>query len=116
VFGWHDKVDVPGGRGTARLLAKCKGCGRQFNVDICTLPSDFVYKSSGEWARVATIECRGGATPMKFEFGDGFSVSGPKTAWHDQDLSDDWAEFDEEAGESVSVMDCEARFEASSRK
>lgn len=42
---------------------------------------------------------------------DGFvveSVSGHR--FEDVDLSDDWADFDEKAGDSVSIMNLEWRF------
>jgi hypothetical protein len=116
VFGWDDQVEVPGGKGTARLLAKCKECNRQFNVDIISMPSAFRYTRSGEWTLVATLECRGGATPVAFEVGDGYSVAGPKAVWRDQDLSEDWAEFDEDAGESVSVLSPAAKFEPCAKR
>lgn len=116
-FSWVDSVDVPGGKGSAKFLAKCKGCGRQYNVDITSTVGDFVYAAehSGSWQRVATLECRGGVFPSSFEISDGYSIVGPTETWDDQDLGDDWAEFDEEGDASVSVLLVEARFEATGR-
>lgn len=118
VFGWHDEVEVPGGKGIARVLAKCKGCNRQYNVDIISKKSDFNYTlaQSGEWGHVATLECRGGAAPVSFEAGDGFFISGSKTAWHNQDLSEDWADYDEKADESVSILAFTSKFQVSAKK
>ena len=118
VFSWTDSVEVPGGKGSAKFLAKCKGCSRPYNVDIASTAADFVYTAehSGAWRRVASVECRGGVNPVAFEIGDGYKVTGPKAEWCNQDLGDDWAEFDEEADTSVSILSVESRFELAGRK
>ena len=42
---------------------------------------------------------------------DGFLVESPSgQRWEDVDLSEDWAEYDEKLGDSVSIMELEYRF------
>ena len=42
---------------------------------------------------------------------DGFLVESPSgQRWEDVDLSEDWAEYDEKLGDSVSIMELEHRF------
>ncbi len=42
---------------------------------------------------------------------DGFLVESPSgQRWQDVDLSEDWAEYDEKLGDSVSIMELEHRF------
>jgi hypothetical protein len=119
VFSRSDSAEVPGGRGEANLVAKCKGCGRQYNVEIVSSVAEAVYTadSSGKFARVASIECRGGITPVALEPGDGWTLVGNSGhAWSDQDLTEDWSEYDEDSAESLTLLTFQAKFEASKKR
>jgi Eukaryotic protein of unknown function (DUF866) len=106
--------EVPGGRGEAHFVAKTKCCGREYNVSVITSTTGVVdgEKLNGrDFSVVATLEVRGGAVPVGLEPGDGWTVQGPSQTFSDQHLGEDLAEYDEEAGESVSLMTFKSRFE-----
>jgi hypothetical protein len=111
VIAWEDEVDVPGGKGTAHLLQKCKNCAAVGNASIVSAREAGVYTAADAEGRapktVATLECRGALVPSAAEAGPGWVVVGPSGAqWPDVNLDDgEFAEYDEPADASITVMD-----------
>lgn len=109
VFTWEDEVEVPGGKGTANLTQSCKNCKAPCSVSIMSKRSDAVYTAeeaeAGKSKTIATIECRG-VTPCDAECGPGWVVTGPSgIKWDDVSLDEEFAEFDEGADASITVLD-----------
>lgn len=91
------------------LTQACKNCKAPCSVSIASTRADGVYTAAsaeaGKAAAVATIECRG-AVPVAAQPGPGWTVAGPSGAtWDDVSLDDEFAEFDEGADASVTVLD-----------
>ena len=56
-----EEVEMPGGKGTANVVVKCKLCARQYSISIMeqsVLP--YNYDDSGTFKTIASFECRGG--------------------------------------------------------
>ena len=111
VFAATDSEPVPGGRGEATLVQKCKSCSSVFSLDV--LPSPFkagVSGLTGEEAEAgkavpfAAFECRG-CEPEAFEVSDGWCVEGPSGhTWKDVSLvGEEFCEYDDASDVSVTV-------------
>ena len=78
------------------------------------VPRDLTEDDSGNWAPILAMECRG-LEPYAFHpMGDEFVVtsSGGKAFTEDVDLSEgDWADYDEENDEAVSLSEIEFKIE-----
>lgn len=90
---------------TKTALKKKKGVAvRDYNAD-----------DSGNWVPILAIECRGLEPTEFFPIGGEFTVksNGGKEFSDDVDLSEgDWAEYDEENDEPVSLSEIEFKLEA----
>jgi hypothetical protein len=111
VFTADDVHDMPGGRGAANLVATCKHCKAPFSADVVKPPGSAraaaaEYTTSGKPARICRLEARGAAPTEAQLSPEGVTVTGPSGAtWDDVDIGgeDGWCEYDEAAGESVTV-------------
>lgn len=70
----------------------------------------FIQTASTNSFIAVGFECRG-LEPIKWAPGAGFDVISSTQTFEDVDLSDDWADFDEEASESVGIYNLEYKFE-----
>ena len=109
VFGWDDAAEVPGGKGAAHLVQACRHCKAPCSVSIVSKRGDARYTAAdaeaGRAVAVATLECRG-AVPAEAQCGPGWVVAGPSgETWGDVSLDDEFSEYDEAAGVSVTVLD-----------
>ncbi|KJE97752.1 hypothetical protein CAOG_07855 [Capsaspora owczarzaki ATCC 30864] len=111
-FSLQDEADIPGGRGVANFVAKCKLCSRDFSIEIIK-GSIVPYKSSSNngFATIASFECRG-VELTGFEPASGWTVVAEETGttFTDVDLSEEFAEYDEKASEPVGISSLESRF------
>ncbi|KAI8812999.1 hypothetical protein BJ742DRAFT_672978 [Cladochytrium replicatum] len=97
---------------TANLVMKCKFCKVESTANI-ELPTQRPYtaEDSGKFAPWVVIEARG-IEPMEYAIQDLCTAEGVDsgTVFSDIDLSSgDWAEYDEKAGNSVSILDIETK-------
>ena len=110
MFNASDAVLVPGGRGTAALVQKCKDCSSVFSCDVLSKPGGGLSADDAGGAPFAVFECRG-CEPERFEAGGGWTVEGPSQSWRDVNLdTDDWCEYDEAAQVSVAVSELRGTF------
>ena len=127
-FDLQEKLDVPGGKGECNLLQSCKECKRQGNISIdekviiYTLHPGklashiFIQVGYGtytnedsDYVTMITLDCRGWNV-AEWVLRDGFVAKGTcDTVFYNVDLSDDFAEYDEETEESVSIMSASTR-------
>ena len=123
-FNLVEKQQIQGSRGTASYIAKCKGCERSGNIDFIEGSLGQYNDQNGQWQTVAKFECRG-MEPCEFFPGTGFSalssasdtVFGTQGGRDPMDLDEgDWADYDEDADESVAIYEFSSQFVTSSKK
>ena len=75
-------------------------------------PRPISGNDSGEYVPLVGFECRG-LEPYAWHPQDGYTVTsaGGSATFEDVDLSDDWADYDDEADQSVGVYGVEYKFE-----
>ncbi|CAI5452636.1 unnamed protein product [Caenorhabditis angaria] len=109
----NELQEIPGSRGEANIVEKCKLCGRSNTLTI--LPETFkTYKleNNEKWQFLVVFDCRG-IEPVDFDPRNDWLATGSEsgTAFEDIDLTEkSWADYDEKAGESVEIQDFECRF------
>ena len=65
----------------------------------------------GQWVPFAAFDCRG-LEPIAFHPRDGFEVTSTGGAtFTNVDLSEEWADYDEDNDHSISILGLEAKFE-----
>lgn len=95
-----EDIEIEGSRGTANFVMKWKESKRQCNV---TLTAIETWNSDSNDDPLAVFECRN-CEIVDWHPADGFAVTSSEgTEFEDVDLSDDWADYDEEADCSVSI-------------
>ncbi|PAV70739.1 hypothetical protein WR25_05372 [Diploscapter pachys] len=125
----NEILDIPGSRGEANLVEKCKLCGRQNTLSIVE-DSYGTYKAeqNEKWQPMVTFDCRG-VEPCDFDPRNDWVAEGTETGtpFNDIDLtekvvknlvikglirwySQSWADYDEKASESTEIQDWEIRF------
>ncbi|CAI2164069.1 16973_t:CDS:2 [Funneliformis geosporum] len=99
-----DQNEIPGSRGKANLVMRCKFCKRESSAQFDPSPvKPYTIESSGNFAQMITIECRG-LELIDFE-------PRARTKFEDIDLTDgDWAEYDEKGGIPVGISEVQAKF------
>ena len=69
-----------------------------------------VYSKSGEYAPIVEFECRG-VKPIEYDVRAGWTATHPKSGKvFSVDLSDDFADYDDDEGEPVGVYRFEYQF------
>ncbi|CAB4488247.1 DUF866-domain-containing protein [Rhizophagus irregularis] len=105
--------ELPGSRGTANFLMRCKFCKRESSAQFDTSPiKPYTIENNGSFAKIAIIECRG-IELIDFEPRAGFKAVGIKsgTVFEDIDLTEgDWAEYDEKGGVPVGISEIKSEF------
>ncbi|KRX89544.1 UPF0587 protein F46B6.12 [Trichinella pseudospiralis] len=91
---WHriykeEKFDIPGSRGEANFVRKCKVCGKVGSIDIVDGSISAYDTELGKaWQKVVMFECRG-VKPVDFEPGEGWIVTAMTGARYENvDLSE----------------------------
>ncbi|XGW04642.1 hypothetical protein V3C99_015660 [Haemonchus contortus] len=110
----NEVLEVPGSRGEANLVEKCKLCNR---VNTVAIVQDSIGKYDAadhneEWQPMIQLDCRG-LEPIDFDPRMGWTAVGTEsgTVFEDIDLSEKaWADYDEKAGEATEISDIEVRF------
>ncbi|KRZ20796.1 UPF0587 protein F46B6.12 [Trichinella pseudospiralis] len=114
---WHriykeEKFDIPGSRGEANFVRKCKVCGKVGSIDIVDGSISAYDTELGKaWQKVVMFECRG-VKPVDFEPGEGWIVTAMTGARYENvDLSEKtWVEYDENTSNAVTIDDINYRF------
>ncbi|KAJ2140125.1 hypothetical protein IW136_002731 [Coemansia sp. RSA 678] len=100
---------ISGSRGEANLVMSCKFCKRESSASISGPPQP--YTKNGEFATVTQIECRG-IDPVAFEPRGEWKAKGAESNSRFTFSLDEneWYDYDDDAGETVSVSNIEAQF------
>ncbi|EEA28886.1 hypothetical protein EYB25_000201 [Talaromyces marneffei] len=108
-FNRYEKHDIPGSRGEANFVWKCKLCGKTHSASITAGPNAYQIPENpkNKTQKIIELDCRGlEFTEFKAE-GD-WEAKGAETttSFAGIDLSEgEWYDYDEKAGEEVSVKD-----------
>ena len=108
-FNLVDKEAIPGSRGEANFILKCKFCDRVGNVEYID-NSIKVYDKNEQFQTIASFECRN-LELIKFESSANWKATGTEgdgeTEFDDIDLANepDWAGFDEDGDCAVGIYD-----------
>ncbi|KAI5287529.1 hypothetical protein KEM52_001553 [Ascosphaera acerosa] len=103
----QDTDEVPGSRGEANLVWKCRGCGSVHHASIKEAPTSFDATSADQTQKIVELDCRG-LTPLEFVAEGEWTAKGTEsgTAFASIELQDgEWYEYDEKAGQEVSITD-----------
>ncbi|WKY13286.1 hypothetical protein Q1695_004250 [Nippostrongylus brasiliensis] len=110
----NEVLEVPGSRGEANLVEKCKLCNRVNTVAIVegSIGKYNAAEHNEEWQPMIQLDCRG-LEPIEFDPRMGWTAVGTEsgTVFEDIDLSEKvWADYDEKAAEATEINDFEVRF------
>ena len=129
----REKFDVPGGRGQANLVVKCKLCARVnsaglsvkpvcittdhpdiilFSIDIVPASTTAYMQQDGDsFKTLVVLECRG-IEPIDCFLGDHFTVvSEAGTRFSDVSLEEgEWVEYDVKSNSSVGILSVSHQF------
>ena len=107
-------MELDGSRGISNFVMKWPGEREQSHIKIVPIKKvDGCYRAnnSGEYVQILAMECRG-LTPTKwYPMCDFSATSCGGFKFDEVDLSDDWAEYDEENDMSVSIMALESKID-----
>ncbi|XP_025110791.1 UPF0587 protein v1g245604-like [Pomacea canaliculata] len=107
-----ENYPLAGGRGDASLVLKCKLCKRENSIDI--IPDSFApytAEDAGKFKTIVKFDCRG-VSPTEFSPRVGWIAEGTESGTpFSIDLSEkEWYDYDEKAGESVSISEAGFQF------
>ncbi|ESO03557.1 hypothetical protein HELRODRAFT_173258 [Helobdella robusta] len=103
---------LKGGRGSASLVIKCKFCSNENSLNLLKESLDsYTYDDCPKYKTIVVFECRG-VQPIFFDPRVGWEVKGLEsgTKFSDVDLSQDWADYDEKAKDTVGVYELKYQF------
>ncbi|KAL5332398.1 hypothetical protein BJX70DRAFT_404651 [Aspergillus crustosus] len=108
-FNRFETHEIPGSRGEANFVWKCRLCQRTHSASILSAPSAYVFgedeKRKGR--KVIDLECRG-LEFTEFKPDGDWEAKGvdSSTAFTGIDLSEgEWYDYDEKAGDEVAVKE-----------
>ncbi|EGD78329.1 hypothetical protein PTSG_09395 [Salpingoeca rosetta] len=115
VIDTTEEQPLEGSRGTANFVMKWSKSDRKgssVTKEEKKGGARFITEDDvGKWVPVAAFDCRG-ADIIKYHPRDGFTVTTTGGAvFKDVDLSEEWADYDEENDLSVSIMEVETKVE-----
>ncbi|VDM49919.1 unnamed protein product [Toxocara canis] len=114
-FRWFMKesLEMPGSRGEANLIAKCKLCGRVNSLDIIKDSFQaYTIEGNEQYQPIVKFDCRG-VEPTEFDPRGGWRAVGVEsgTPFEDIDLSEkEWADYDEKSSVATEITELDARF------
>ncbi|PHJ15514.1 duf866 domain-containing protein [Cystoisospora suis] len=115
-FSADQSFDIPNSRGKANFLVRWDGSKQASTINIQDIKNvtrrTYTAEDSGKFVPVVAFECRG-AEPVACHASSGYVVKSRKSTFQDVDLSEDWADYDQEANESVGIYNVEFEFEVS---
>ncbi|KAK8219361.1 hypothetical protein M8818_001096 [Zalaria obscura] len=98
--------EVSGSKGEANFVWKCKNCKREHSASIKEAPKAYQQAEPAKRQDIIVIDCRG-LEFTEFKADGDWVAKGIEsgTKFEAIDLSDDWYDYDEKAGEEVSIKD-----------
>lgn len=109
-------------RGTCSLQMRCKFCSSQGSITLqpkltgnaAKHVGDYTYRldrDAGQWRTMAVVECRSGIEVTEWHLRDGFTVKCSESTmkFDDVDLSDEFADYDDQGNCAVSITELETQ-------
>lgn len=113
----EEVLEVAGGRGEAHFLLKWPGAKQQAQLTVVHDVKKLKLRAvtgddSGEFVPIVAFECRG-LEPYAWHPESGYRVTstGGSAVFDDVDLSDDWADYDDDGAQSVGVYGLEYKIQ-----
>ncbi|KAH8696573.1 DUF866 domain protein [Talaromyces proteolyticus] len=108
-FTRYEKHDIPGSRGEANFVWKCKLCGKTHSASISAGPNAYeaTENNRSKGQKVVEFDCRG-LEFTQFKPDGEWEAKGAETstAFTGIDLTEgEWYDYDEKASEEVSIKD-----------
>ncbi|EOD46069.1 putative duf866 domain-containing protein [Neofusicoccum parvum UCRNP2] len=103
----HEQNEVSGSRGEANFVWRCKNCKREHSANITAAPNAYSQQLPPKRQNIITFDCRG-LEFVEFKPDGEWQATGVEsgTKFEAIDLTEgDWFDYDEKAGEEVSVKD-----------
>lgn len=117
--------ELPGSKGYATYIAKCKLCNRTSNIEYQKNTwSDYREEHNEKWHTIATFECRG-MELVEFKIGNDWCATSSMSEFtfghgNGKDVIEfdgpDWCGFDEDGEEAVGIYDFHSQFIRSTKK
>ncbi|XP_003738986.1 CXXC motif containing zinc binding protein [Galendromus occidentalis] len=106
----ESRQDIPGSRGDANLVIKCKLCSRTNTLDIIT-DSRKAYTTSEKSQKIIAFDCRG-LELVDFDPRDGWVAKTEEGKVFDEvDLTEkEWTDYDEKKQQTVGVYEVKWSF------
>nr|KAG5710268.1 hypothetical protein BaRGS_008984 [Batillaria attramentaria] len=107
-----DNYPLTGGRGHASLVLKCKLCKRENSIDILKDSlAAYTDDDAGKFKTIVKFDCRG-VSPTEFSPRVGWTAEGLEsgTPFTVNLTEKEWYDYDEKAGESVSITEVKFQF------
>ncbi|XP_058515793.1 CXXC motif containing zinc binding protein-like [Ochotona princeps] len=105
---------IPNSRGSANFLVRWEGSKQVSTINIQQLKNvtRLMYDANdrGKFVPIVAFECRG-VEPIQWYPATGYTVKSAKATFTDVDLSEDWADYDQEANEPVGIYEVEYEFQ-----
>ncbi|KAL3473381.1 hypothetical protein BJX99DRAFT_233902 [Aspergillus californicus] len=106
-FNRYEQREIPGSRGEANFVWKCKLCQRTHSASIMTAPAAYEANDKRQGQKVIDLECRGlEFTEFKADGeweAKGIDSSSPFTGI--DLLEGEWYDYDEKAGDEVAIKE-----------
>ncbi|CAG9531476.1 unnamed protein product [Cercopithifilaria johnstoni] len=106
-----EKFNIPGSRGAANILGKCKLCSRINSLEIVK-DSFQPYKNNNDYGELIRFDCRG-LEPTDFDPRSGWRAIGTEseTVFENIDLTEkEWVDYDEKAAQPTEINEMHYRF------
>ncbi|KAE8146777.1 FAD binding domain-containing protein [Aspergillus avenaceus] len=106
-FNRFEQHEIPGSRGEANFVWKCKLCGKTHSASIVAGPNTYEADEKRKGKKVIDIDCRG-LEFTEFKADGEWEAKGTEssTPFGGIDLSDsEWYDYDEKAGDEVSIKE-----------
>lgn len=113
VVSSSELVSLPGSRGEAHYVAKCKLCSKVNSLNVITSSQrPYTADDVPQFKEIVAFECRGLAIEA-FRFGDGWCCesSESKKKFEDFCLDEDFCDYDDEANCPVGISEIETKIE-----
>ncbi|KAH9885979.1 hypothetical protein F4778DRAFT_759933 [Xylariomycetidae sp. FL2044] len=104
----HEQNELSGSRGEANFVWKCKNCKRESSCSIKVGPKPYAQSEPPKQQPIIEFDCRGleftGFSPEGEWLAEGLE-SGTKFEGIDSLTEGEWFDYDEKAGDEVSIKD-----------
>ncbi|KAF2353121.1 Protein of unknown function DUF866 eukaryotic [Trinorchestia longiramus] len=113
VVSSSESHQLPGSRGEAHYVAKCKLCSKVNSLNVLVnAQGSYTAEDVPRFKAIASFECRG-LTVQSFRFGDGWSCDSTesKKTFTDVCLDEDFCDYDDLGNCPVSVTEVEWKIE-----